>query len=422
MVLGFTYMLFAVISPLTSADDYIFAPFRSRNDATNWIEGRIMGTLPDEQYTVLRAEDVAYVYEAWAERSALCNGYMTPGFNTVSNLVLKRATFTPPRYSTRLGNYFDAALELQGGVYEIEAGAYLQDRIAKLNDNWCVITNIYYLGNDTNKLINPIIVSNIVRNLESLYRARRMERQCIRANRSTAGIKQYMTENRRYTSSEDEAGNISWVDVSPSPVDNTTAETFASEYTCEKYVHKFATLAWLSPTEPTMSPVEFDIRSTEYTHTGRATRVEVNLNIDTEVITNGGITRIANIDLYTKLSVTYQRNAWRLGANGYEYPPDNTNASLRFVSRTSAELVATGGTAYAYFDIDGKDLLTRCLELKGFPEPLALDLGDLPDPALYQSGGSYGTSSSAETRYANITIDGYLVAILFCRFKTEPPL
>ena len=65
-------ILFAAVSPLASPSDYVFAPFTNNENAAAFIKGEIMGA--DADYVAIRAEDFAFLQEAFAERAALANG------------------------------------------------------------------------------------------------------------------------------------------------------------------------------------------------------------------------------------------------------------------------------------------------------------------------------------------------------------
>ena len=79
----FAAILFAASSPLTSASDYIYAPFENVSNTVSFIKGKIIGSTPD--YLAIRAEDIAFACEAMAERSHLAKVSSTN--NVLTNVV-----------------------------------------------------------------------------------------------------------------------------------------------------------------------------------------------------------------------------------------------------------------------------------------------------------------------------------------------
>lgn len=73
--------LFGYTSPLASYEDYVF----TRPVNTNRITGKLMG--PEGDYSAMRTEDVAFIYEAVKERNAVIDG--TYGGFSVSNKFVK---------------------------------------------------------------------------------------------------------------------------------------------------------------------------------------------------------------------------------------------------------------------------------------------------------------------------------------------
>ena len=73
--------LFGYTSPLASYEDYVF----TRPVNTNRITGKLMG--PEGDYSAMRTEDVAFIYEAVKERNAVIDG--TYGGFSVSNEFVK---------------------------------------------------------------------------------------------------------------------------------------------------------------------------------------------------------------------------------------------------------------------------------------------------------------------------------------------
>ena len=65
-------LIFAAVSPLASPSDYVFAPFTNNANAAAFIKGEIMGA--DTDYRSIRGEDLAFLQEAFGERSAMASG------------------------------------------------------------------------------------------------------------------------------------------------------------------------------------------------------------------------------------------------------------------------------------------------------------------------------------------------------------
>lgn len=421
MVLA-SILLFAATSPLSSANDYIFAPFRSKADAAHWIEGRIMGVSGD--YRILRAEDVAYLDEAWAERKALYDGSIPANqFNVVTNRVLRSTqfTFSYGRWATVPG-YIREGPTLQSGIYRIENNAQLSERIAKLNGEWCTLSNVYWRVNYSNELANPLMVSNIVRNFKLLALAERMEKEGLsRTNRKDGGYTYSINDYNNY-SQNGYPDSYDWENYHPTPYENTYTWYGSAEYSCNVSASKGAQVGAVRTDdgwEYALSPPETTYYKSESVHTGEGARVCFDLGIQSKIITTGGVRRISSARLYIPLSLSYSRNRGKYVTEGYKEIV-NTNVSARFVYTLDAQVTTTATTARAEFDFNGKSVAESCLSAIGMPSPSALTASQLDEPSMYTDDSHYATSDQ-EYRSVEISISGNAVAIMPCTFKTAPP-
>ena len=80
-------LIFAALSPLTSPSDYVFAPFANVSNAAAFIKGEIMGK--DADYKSIRAEDLAFLQEAWCERAALALGRWSEQKNATESIAIR---------------------------------------------------------------------------------------------------------------------------------------------------------------------------------------------------------------------------------------------------------------------------------------------------------------------------------------------
>ena len=80
-------LIFASASPLASPSDYVFAPFANVSNAAAFIKGEIMGN--DADYKTIRAEDLAFLQEAWCERAALAQGDWSEQTNKTESIAIR---------------------------------------------------------------------------------------------------------------------------------------------------------------------------------------------------------------------------------------------------------------------------------------------------------------------------------------------
>ena len=102
----------AVTSPLgTNPENYVFAPFddsaeSSDRGGTNGVKALLQGYVmgPNASYRVIRAEDVAYMAEAVAERAAYLNGWKQPRTYTNSLGQARKSVYSRSNIDLQLVN------------------------------------------------------------------------------------------------------------------------------------------------------------------------------------------------------------------------------------------------------------------------------------------------------------------------------
>ena len=420
------FSFFAATSPLPSASDYVFAPFRDVNDATDFIDGRIMGKTGD--YQILRAEDVAYLQEAWNERFYLQAGSMPVSvYNSTSNRVISRKSFqfAYGHQPDSMPGYVVAGPTFQTGLYEIEnnGGIYLENRIAKIGGSWCSLTNVYWQASNTNKLEKATIKDRIVWHYSMLELAGRLVKTSLnRVDRTIGGI-DYEYDDYLGYSNNGYPYSFDWQEYRDGPNQRELPYSGSDEYYCSVSYAKSAdvssvrhdsgdSVSW----EYGLSPTGYYISRSEHVHTGMAARVVVDLSTTSQVVTTGGVTRIASIKAYIPLSVRYSRSKY-VSPSGYG-DEISTNFTARVVYAADATLDVSGANAKAVVAFDGRSVANRAMDALGVPPPSALSLSELPEPQIYDE--SYATSSS-ESRQVTVNVAGSCVVVLGCHFKTAPP-
>ena len=154
--------LFAAASPLPEPESYTFAPFGAGTNAGAFVKGEIFWPLPGIR--AVRAEDLAFLEEAFAERY----GFLYGGFSNTVNAI--GALHFDPRARIRLeplrrlaGSgyqyhglpcYCDPDAEMEEDVYfppfgealtnfSVVAGAYETNYTAHTITNYATVTNSY---------------------------------------------------------------------------------------------------------------------------------------------------------------------------------------------------------------------------------------------------------------------------------------
>lgn len=426
MFFGALFLFFAATSPLSSASDYIFAPFRDVNAAADYIEGRIMGKTGD--YQILRAEDVAYLQEAWNERLYLQAGNMPSEYNFTSNRVISRRSFQVPSYGRQPAStpgYVVSGPVFQTGLYQIENdnSIYLENRIAKIGGSWCSLTNVYWRANYTNELEKATIKDRIVWHYSMLELADRLVKTSLnRVDRTQGGIDYEYDDYLSYYNN-DYPDSFDWQEYRDGPDERELSWGGSDEYWCSVSYSKSADISSVrhdSDDDVTweygISPVGYYISKSEYVHTGMACRVTIDLSTASQVVTTGGVTRIASIKAYIPLSVQYSRNKYTQ-PSGYG-DEVYTNFTARFVYAVDATLDVSGVNAKAVIEFDAKAVANSALGMLGVPLPLSLSLSELPNPVQYDE---YWASSSTESRQVTLNVSGRCVVLLGCHFQTAPP-
>ena len=425
-MVGALFLIFAATSPLSSASDYIFAPFRNVNAAGDFIAGRIMGKTGD--YQILRAEDAAYLQEAWNERFYLQFGDMPVSlYNSTSNRVVSRKSFQfyyGQRPDSRPG-YVVAGPVFQSGLYEIEnsSGILLENRIAKIGGSWCSLTNVYWGASDTNMLEKATIKDRIVWHYSMLELADRLVKTSLnRVDRTYGGV-HYQYDDFLDYSNNDYPDSFDWQEYRDGPNQRELEYGGGDEYVCVVSYSKSASVSSVRHDvgddvvwEYGLSPTGYYIAKDEYVHTGMAARVVIDLSTTSRVVTTGGVTRISSIKAFIPLSVQYSRDKW-VYPSGYG-DEINTNFTARFVYAADATLDVSGTNAKAVVAFDGRSVANSAMTALGVPLPSSLSLSELPEPQIYDE--SYSTQSS-ESRQVTVNVDGRCVVVLGCHFRTSPP-
>lgn len=420
-------LLLAATSALSSPSDYIFAPFVDTNAAAYWIDGRIMGSGADYRY--VRAEDVAWICEGWAERNCLNVGSFpsVPYFNIVTNRVIQKAEF-PAQYGRWpiMPGYvrMSSNLTFQTGLYMIESGAAVAERVAKMDGGWCVLTNVYWRANYSNRLERALTREKILNNFELLALAGTLEKENLsRVDRSQGGRKRRWYEYQSWSQIPGEGG---WNSVKTPMTVTTNAWSGSEEYVSTVSGEKTAIVGsvressspsgWMYFLSPPRTVYSLD----DSVQTGACCRVCFTLNTASSLVTTGGVTRFQSVDLFVPLSVDYHRLRYTFDENGGR--TESTNITQRFVYVMDATLDLTGVTAKAYADLNGEEVATAALQSLGVPAPAAFALSELANAHMYGDDTSgYYASSDQEDRRVSLTVSGNAVAIIGCTFKTSPP-
>ena len=114
-------LIFAAASPLASPSDYVFAPFANESNAVSFIKGEIMGAGAD--YKSIRAEDLAFLQEAFAERRALSVGIFSEVTNNVDGLRIGDYSSFTILLSEGTSIYLDSVAELPSGIFMCDFGS-----------------------------------------------------------------------------------------------------------------------------------------------------------------------------------------------------------------------------------------------------------------------------------------------------------
>ena len=114
-------LIFAAVSPLASPSDYVFAPFANESNAVSFIKGEIMGK--DADYKSIRAEDLAFLQEAFCERRALSVGIFSEVTNNVDGLRIGDYSSFIIQLSEGTGIYLDSVAELPSGIFMCDFGS-----------------------------------------------------------------------------------------------------------------------------------------------------------------------------------------------------------------------------------------------------------------------------------------------------------
>lgn len=176
-------LILAAVSPLATANDYVFA----RPAVTNAIHGLVMGDTGD--YGTMRYEDVAFLKEAFSERAALGNAFgkrqswFADYFaRAETNKVLKSVLINNPQ-NTLLGDLADAAddflspdVELLSSAVVISKQGEVQAKTNFTYTTYALNTNTFNIATNfitqvmtnhtvnvwTNSFLNPFMTNTLV--------------------------------------------------------------------------------------------------------------------------------------------------------------------------------------------------------------------------------------------------------------------
>ncbi len=111
-------ILFAALSPLASPSGYVFAPFTNNANAAAFIKGEIMGA--DADYVAIRAEDLAFLQEAFCERAALASGTWSAQTNATESLKINEWTGWSVNPDSGFSKYINSSAGLPSGKFMCE--------------------------------------------------------------------------------------------------------------------------------------------------------------------------------------------------------------------------------------------------------------------------------------------------------------
>lgn len=420
-------LIFAAASALATPADYVFAPFADPVAATNFIQGIVMGSCGD--YIRLRAEDPAYIDEAWQERVSLLEGHMPLAgrVNVVSNMAVKSLS-----WNAGAGRWADISggqayvrtndVEFMDGTYS-RGSSPLYARLAKSGGAWCLLTNVYWNVQHSNELSGALSAAKVQRNYALLALAGKMAKLGLsRQSRSGAGYTHsvYHSINWSQNSYYDD---FDWTEYEDGPTETDSAYYGSYEYYLSTTARKNATVGDIRVNGETvygLSPANTYLDSTESSYTGTARRVSFDLGIDSAVATTGGVTRITTAKLYVPLQFYYRYSRQKYDERGYTNT--GTNFTEHMVWVVDGMLDFTGQHVVVWLDLDGASVAAALTAAIGVPSPVGLDPDDLDDPQMFvDEYDVHSSTSDSVSAGIELSVEGNAAAILTCTFKTSPP-